>query len=247
MSPTVTTAGAAKATGAGQVLSILRSSHPLQALVFGTAIALAAVLSGRPLREALVAGVAVLLAQAALGLGNDVADREYDAAGKVPGKPIAEGLVPVGNATFVIAILVLLVIPLSLQNGIAAGLFLLAALLVGYVHNRWLHRRAWSWVGWLLTFGLLAPYLSFGGWGSTHHGSAPTVAVTLAAAAVGVGVHFLTTLPDLVQDNDSGSRNLPLRVALKTGAPRLLAISAVMTAGSAVALVVSALTVGLRS
>lgn len=242
MSPT-----AIRATSTDQVRWILRSSHPLQALAFGTAIVIAALLSGRPLREALVAGVAVLLAQAALGLGNDVADREYDAAAKVPGKPIAEELVPIGNATFVIAILVLLVIPLSLQNGLVAGLFLLGTLVVGYVHNRWLHRRAWSWVGWLLTFGLLAAYLSYGGWGSTRQGSAPTAAITLAAATVGVGVHFLTALSDLVQDNDSGSGNLPLRVALKTGAPRLLVISVVLTAGAAAALVVSALTVGLRS
>ena len=49
--------------------------------------------------------------------------------------------------------------------------------------------------------------------------------MTVLAALLGVGMHFLTALPDLVEDNETGVRHLPLRIALRTGAPRLLWIS----------------------
>jgi 4-hydroxybenzoate polyprenyltransferase len=70
--------------------------------------------------------------------------------------------------------------------------------------------------------------------------------MTVLAALLGIGIHFLNTLPDLVQDNETGMRHLPLRIALRTGAPRLLWISLAYTVVVAVALVVAAFTVGLR-
>jgi hypothetical protein len=44
---------------------------------------------------------------------------------------------------------------------------------------------------------------------------------------LGVGVHVLTSLSGLVEDNNAGRQHLPLRLALRFGAPRLLALSAV--------------------
>ena len=70
--------------------------------------------------------------------------------------------------------------------------------------------------------------------------------MTVLAALLGVGMHFLTALPDLVEDNETGVRHLPLRIALRTGAPRLLWISTAYTAVVAVGLLIAALTVGLR-
>ena len=46
---------------------------------------------------------------------------------------------------------------------------------------------------------------------------------------LGICVHFLTSLPDLVVDNQAGTKHLPLRIALRTGAPRLMVISIVAT------------------
>jgi hypothetical protein len=66
------------------------------------------------------------------------------------------------------------------------------------------------------------------------------------AALLGVAVHFLLALPDLVADNEDGLRHLPLRIALHTGAPRLLWISIVVAVFVAASLMVAGLTVGLR-
>jgi 4-hydroxybenzoate polyprenyltransferase len=77
------------------------------------------------------------------------------------------------------------------------------------------------------------------------HGSPPTVAMTALAALLGVGIHFLNTLPDLVEDNQTGVNHLPLRIALRIGAPKLLWISATWTLLSAAGIVIAALGVGL--
>ena len=62
-----------------------------------------------------------------------------------------------------------------------------------------------------------------GGGGAKGH--PPTVAMTLVVAVLGVGVHVLTSLKGLVDDNEVGRRHLPLRLALRVGAPRLLAVT----------------------
>jgi 4-hydroxybenzoate polyprenyltransferase len=229
----------------GQFRSILRAVHPRQAVAFAVVVGALVALMGRPAREVLSAAAAVLVAQLVMGLVNDVFDVEADRRSGVSGKPLAEGIVPAGNATFLIAALLLLVLPLSLQNGTAAGLFLLSTLVVGLVHNRWLHRTALSWVGWSATFALLTYFVTLGGWGGEADGSAPLTGFVILCAVLGFLVHFLTSLPDLVADNLAGVRHLPLRVALRTGAPRLLILTLVATVVVVGAIVYTALTSGI--
>ena len=50
-------------------------------------------------------------------------------------------------------------------------------------------------------------------------------------------MHFLTSLPDLVVDNQARVRHLPLRIALRTGATRLLIITIVLTVAVLAAIV----------
>jgi 4-hydroxybenzoate polyprenyltransferase len=192
-------------------------------------VGLLVALMGRPAREVLVAAAAVLVAQALLGLLNDLFDYDVDRRSGATHKPVAEGIVPRENARFAILALLLLVIPLSLQNGIEAGLFLLGTLAVGFVHNRWLHTTLLSWVGWCATFALLTYFVTLGGWGNAADGSQPFTSFVLLCAALGLCVHFLTSLPDLVRDNQGGVKHLPLRVALRTGAPKLLMATILLT------------------
>lgn len=229
----------------GQVRSLIACSHPKQALFLAVTLAGFVLGAGRPGREVLVTFGAVLLVQLILGIHNDVADREDDVRSGADGKPIAAEWLPVGNATFAIAALTLLAIPLSLQNGFAAGATLLGTLVIGFVHNRFLHRGRLSWVGWTATFGLLPAFLTYGGWGKNAEGDPPTIAVTLAVAAFGFCLHFVTSLPDLVIDNKAGLKHLPLRIALKIGAPKLMIITGVATVLAAAAILISALSAGI--
>lgn len=230
----------------GRVRDLVRSAHPKQAVFLAAVIGVLAAVDGRPVREYLLAAVAVLAVQLSLGLSNDLCDQHHDYRAQTVGKPIAAGILPAGRASYWMMVLILLAVPLSAYNGNLAMLALLATLPIGWAHNRWLHRTAFSWLGWTLTFGLLPAFLAYGSWAGEPHGNPPTWAVTGAAAAVGFCMHFVTTLGDLVEDNKSGARNLPLRVALRIGAPRLLVLTILLTTAAVAGLAVASLTTGLR-
>ena len=103
-----------------------------------------------------------------------------------------------------------------------------------------------SWLPYAVSFDLLPAFLSYGGLGGGMHGAPPTLAMTVLAALLGIGIHFLNVLPDLVEDKETGVRHLPLRIALRIGAPKLLWISTGYTVLVAAGIVIAALTVGVR-
>ena len=222
----------------GQFRSLVRASHPRQALAFAAVVGLLVGLTrDDPAKEVAISAAAVFVAQLIMGLVNDLFDIDIDRRSGATGKPVADGILPSGNVSFAIAVLLLIVIPLSLQNGTAAGVFLLSTLVVGFVHNRWLHTTILSWVGWSATFALLTYFVTYGGWAREADGSEPFTSFVLLSALLGFCVHFLTSLPDLVVDHQAGVRHLPLRVALHTGAPRLMILTLIVTVATVSALV----------
>jgi 4-hydroxybenzoate polyprenyltransferase len=226
-------------------LLLLRSAHPKQAFLTAAGLAAAAALVGRPTREVGLVFVTVLVGQAMVGWHNDLVDRTRDAANETPRKPVAEGLLEPGTVWFAIACAALLVVPLSIANGVTAGSSYLIALAVSLVGNV-TFRKGWlSWLPWAVSYGLYPAFLSYGGWGGTTVGNPPEISITALAALLGVCVHFLRALPGLVADNRDGYRHLPLRVALRTGAPRLLWITIVLTALVVAGLLVAGSRVGL--
>src|SRR4029077_3705453 len=162
-----------------------------------------------------------------LGWDNDLVDEKADRADERTDKPLATGALERGTVGFALACALLLLVPLSLSSGTAAGLAYLLSVLVGLAGNRWLREGRFSWLPWAVSFALYPAYLSYGGWGGGTQGSAPTVAMTAVAAVLGVGVHVLTSLRGLVDDHQAGRRHLPLRLALRVGAPRLLVLASV--------------------
>jgi 4-hydroxybenzoate polyprenyltransferase len=188
-------------------------------------MAVAAAVSGRAPREAALVLITVLVGQAVLGWDNDLVDERIDRVADRTDKPVATGALDRGTVGFALACAVLLVVPLALSSGITAGLAYLASVVVGLAGNRWLRAGLLSWLPWAVSFALYPAYLSYGGWGGGPHGGPPSVAMTVVAAALGVGVHVLTSLPGLVDDRAAGRRHVPLRLALRVGAPRLLVLA----------------------
>ena len=210
-------------------LSLVQASHPKQAVVTAAAVAAGGALAGRSTRELGLVFATVLVGQAIVGWHNDLVDRRRDAANEAPGKPIAQGFLEPGTVWFAIACAVLLVVPLSIANGVTAGITYLIALAVSLLGNVILRKGRLSWLPWAVSYGLYPAFLSYGGWGGAAMGDPPEIWITVLAALLGVCVHFLLALPGLVADNRDGLRHLPLRVALRTGAPRLLWISIALT------------------
>lgn len=232
---------------AGPVLGpvqLVRSAHPWHAVATALALGGSALAAGRPLREAGLVAATVLVGQVVLGWHNDLVDRARDAAHDRPGKPLAHGRLDPGTVWFALACGVLLLVPLALGNGVTAGCSYLLSVGVALAGNLLLRRTPFSWLPWAVSFALLPAFVSYGGWGGQAQGDPPTVLVTVLAALLGVAVHFLLALPDLVDDNADGLRHLPLRLALRTGAPRLLWLTVVVTALLVASLAAASVTVG---
>lgn len=228
----------------GQALSLVLACHPLPTLAMTVAVTVAAALTGRPALELGLVAATVLTGQLTVGWINDVVDRERDRRVGRRDKPVAMGWVDPGTVVFATACAVLLVVPLSVANGTYAGIAHLAAVVSAWLYNFWFKRTVLSWLPYAVSFGLLPAFLSYGGLGGGLHGGPPTIAMTVLGALLGVGIHFLNTLPDLVEDKETGVRHLPLRIALRLGAPRLLWVSTTWTALAAAGIVVAGLTVG---
>jgi 4-hydroxybenzoate polyprenyltransferase len=222
--PESTPTGPGRIAGLTPVL-LARAAHPRQAALTALALAVAAAVSGRASREVALVAVTVLLGQVLLGWDDELADEKADRVDGRDAKPLVAGPLDRGTLAFWLACGVLLVVPLSLSSGIRAGLCYLLSLAVAAFGNRLLGRGAWSWLPWAVAFALYPAYLSYGGWGGGATGRPPSIAMTVAAALLGVGVHVLTSLRGLVDDNRAGRRHLPLRLALRTGAPRLLVVA----------------------
>lgn len=230
----------------GWPLQLLRAAHPLQGVLTAAGLAVAAALSGRAGREVLVVLLTVLVGQAILGWHNDLVDRVRDARHRTPGKPVAAGRLEPGTAWFALACAVLLVVPLSIATGVTAGSCYLLSLAVGMLGNVALRKGVLSWLTWATAFALYPAYLSYGGWGGSAEGAPPTIAVTVLAALVGIGVHLLRSTFGLVADNEDGWTYLPLRLGLKLGAAKLLALAATYLVVVVIALAVVGGSVGLR-
>ena len=204
---------------------LVRAAHPRQAGMTALALAVAAAVSGRPPREVGLVLSTVGVGQAVLGWDNALVDEATDRAAGRTDKPLATGVLERGTVGFALACAVLLLVPLALSSGITAGLCYLLSVLVGVAGNRLLRDGSLSWLPWAVSFALYPAYLSYGGWGGGAEGHPPSLAMILVAAVLGVGVHVLTSLRGLVEDNRTGRRHLPLRLALRVGAPRLLVLT----------------------
>ncbi|MEP7091988.1 MAG: UbiA family prenyltransferase [Nocardioidaceae bacterium] len=230
----------------GWALCLLLSCHPLPALAMTAALTVCAALTGRSGPECLLVAATILSGQLTVGWVNDLVDRDRDRTAGRRDKPVALGWIAPGTVRLATFCLLLLVVPLSLANGTEAGIAHLAAVLSAWMYNLTFKRTALSWLPYAVSFGLLPAFLSYGGLGLGLHGGPPTLTMTVLAALLGIGIHFLNALPDIVEDEETGVRHLPLRIAAQVGAPRLLLASTGFTAIVAVGMVIAGLSIGVR-
>ncbi len=229
----------------GTAVSLLLAAHPTQGALIALGVAGAALASGRALREVGLVFVTVLLGRVTFGWLNDVVDRDRDAAVDRANKPVAKGWVHPSTVTFSVAVATCLLVPLSIANGTWAGIAHLLAVVTAWSYNSRIKLTVLSPLPWALSFALLPAFLSYGGWGGGEHGGPPTITMTVLAGLLGIGIHVLTSLPDLVDDHATGVGSAPVRIALAIGAPRLLMLAGTATALVVATIVVASLTVGL--
>lgn len=226
-------------------VQLLQAAHAKQAITTALAMGLAAAVSGRPARETAVVLVTVLVGQTILGWHNDIVDRQRDKAHGLTGKPVAMGRLSTDTLWYAVLVAALLLVPLAITTGIKAGCLYLASVAVGLLGNVVLRTGFFSWWSWAVSFALLPAYLSFGGWGGQAEGNPPETSIVVLAALLGIGVHFMRAVWGLVADHEDGWTYLPLKLGLKLGATRLLALSTLYTVVIVVLLAVMGAKVGL--
>ena len=210
-----------------RVIPLLRASH-IQPAVAVTAMTTAlAVSAGRGASSAWVA-LALLSGQLFVGWSNDWLDRDRDRRSGRTDKPVAAGQVSARAVGTAALVALALCVPFSLANGWRAGLVHLAAVASAGLYNLRLKATALSPLPYAVSFGSL-PYVVT--YGLPSHPRPPGWA-PLAASLLGMGAHFVNTLPDQGDDLREGIRGLPQRIgrtpSLLAGAVLLLGAGAVL-------------------
>lgn len=217
----------------GTLVSLLLTCHPLPAAAVTVSLTAAAALTGRTVTGCALVAATVFTGQLTIGWVNDIVDAERDRRTGRRDKPVALGWVEPRTVKIATAAMTLLVVPLSLANGTASGAAHLGFVASGWAYDLHLKATVLSWAPYVVGFGLLPAFVSYAEPG--RHGGPPGIELTVSVAALAFGVHFLNTLPDLDDDEEMGVHHLPLLVARRIGARKLLWISGAWTAGAALA------------
>jgi 4-hydroxybenzoate polyprenyltransferase len=183
--------------------------HPAPTLaVVSLTAALGAILlgqAGRPLDDRWLATVAsVLGSQIFVGTTNDLVDRARDQASARLEKPLARGALAPEAAVWIASGGLALQLAASLRLGTLALVLGLAAVASALAYNLWLSRTPSSVIPYVVSFGLLAPWVAAGvGVPVERVAVAPFLVAPFAAAA-----HLTNALRDFDADARLGSRNL---------------------------------------
>jgi 4-hydroxybenzoate polyprenyltransferase len=203
-------------------LALLAATHPGPALAVTAVAGLLAAAEDAPAGRVALVVAAVLAGQLSIGWSNDLLDLARDRQVGRADKPLATGAVDARTVRTACAAAVVLVVPLSLACGAAAGVVHLGCVACGWAYNLGLKATAWSWLPYALAFGGLPVFVSLAA------GAQPAWWAATAGALLGVGAHLVNTLPDLDDDRATGVLGLPHR--LGAGPTRLLAVAVLLAA-----------------
>jgi 4-hydroxybenzoate polyprenyltransferase len=173
--------------------------------------------SGQTAAGCTVVAVAVLAGQASVGWSNDLLDLRRDAAAGRTDKPLVAGVLRLTTVRIATGAALLVCLIASLACGLAAGAAHLAGVAAAWAYNAGLKRTVWSWLPYVIGFGLLPAFVTLG---LPHHPAPPGWAVA-AAALLGAGAHVTNVLPDVEADLATGVRGLPQQLGCRRS--RLLA------------------------
>jgi 4-hydroxybenzoate polyprenyltransferase len=171
---------------------------------FVTAVAWSA---GRSPAGCLLVAATILTGHLSIGWSNDAIDAARDTIVNRQDKPVVRGLVSRRTLAVAAGVALIVTIPVSLANGIAAGLAHLLFVACAWAYNLGLKSTAISWVPYAVGFGALPSFVTLG----TSHEVAPWWA-TSAGALLGIGAHLANVVPDLADDLATGVRGWPQRL-----------------------------------
>jgi 4-hydroxybenzoate polyprenyltransferase len=222
-----------------RVRALIIASHPLPCVAV-TVIATVLVAEAAPgeltAGRLVLVALAMLAGQLSVGWSNDAIDSGRDTAAGRTDKPAATGLISARSLWVAAAIALVATLALAAAIGPVTLAIDVVTLVAAWAYNLGLKGTAWSGLTYALAFGLLPAYST----SALPGHPLPRLAITVAAALLGLGAHFLNVLPDLADDARSGVRGLPQRVAARFGAPAARGVALTLLLGASVLLLVAA-------
>ena len=188
---------------------VIRLVHPAPTLaVVALSGALAVILRAQaafpiPDLRVVLTVLAVLGSQVLTGALNDWADRRRDEIAQ-PSKPIPAGLITPDSALRLAATGAVVQVVACVPLGATALLIGVAASGSAVAYNLWLSRTPWSVLPYLVSFGLLPPWIAAGVGVSLDR----VVGASLLVGPFAAAAHLANTVRDFEADAALGSRNL---------------------------------------
>jgi 4-hydroxybenzoate polyprenyltransferase len=193
-----------------------RIIHPFPTLlnVAATAGLAFVAASGAPDASILVRMLALMLcAQSAIGVTNDLFDRELDSAAK-PWKPIPSGAVGESTAVALALGLVVMTALIGVTLGRASFALAMLGLACGLAYDAKLKRTPFS----ALPFMVAIPTLPLWVWVTLDDWDAVLWWLLPLGALIGLSLHLVNTLPDIDADADNDVRGLAHRLGAQRSA-----------------------------
>lgn len=217
-------------SGTALASGLLTASHAPPTAAVTVLAGLLAAAAGAGAGRAVLVALVFLVGQLSIGWSNDWIDAARDAANRRTDKPIARGQVGTAVVRRAALAAALVSVPLSFTLGPAAGLAHLLVVGSAWAYNLGLKSTSYSFVPYLLSFGLLPNVVTL----ALPDPVVAPVWATAAGALLGLGAHLANALPDLAADLATGVRGLPHRLG-RRGAV-LLSAAALSVASALVVL-----------
>jgi 4-hydroxybenzoate polyprenyltransferase len=189
------------------VKGLALACHPGPTIAVTALVTAVAWSAGRSPAGCLLVAATIFTGHLSIGWSNDAIDAARDTIVNRQDKPVVRGLVSRRTLAIGAGVMLVVTIPVSLANGIAAGLVHLLFVACAWAYNFGLKSTVISWLPYAVAFGALPSFVTLGTAGTW----APWWA-TVATALLGVGAHLANVVPDLADDLATGVRGWPQRL-----------------------------------
>ncbi len=181
---------------------LVAACHPGPTLVVTTAVTVLALALGRGPIARVTAFMAVLPGQLSLGCTNDAYDADRDRQAHRLEKPVVRGWISERTLWLAAATAAVVCVPLSfLAGGVIGGTAHVLAVASAWAYDLWLKTSVWSFVPYMVSFGLVAPFLTYG----LTPPQAPAGWAIVTLSLLGLAAHVANGIPDIDTDRATGS------------------------------------------
>jgi len=186
--------------------------HPGPTAVVTLAVTLLAAAAGRDRVGLVLMALATLSGQLSTGWCNDAYDAARDRAAGRAEKPTVRGDVAPWTLWVAAVVALVVTVPASyLAAGPVGGTAHIVAVASAWVYDLALKTTVLSWLPYVVSFGLVPAFVTYG----LTPPTSPAWWLTAAAALLGAGAHLANAMPDVASDTSVGAGGVVARIGVR--------------------------------